>query len=169
MNLTSIYTRKEAISGLLINISALLLIYFTPALSHVLNFPLYLAEPMRLMLVLAMLHSGQRNAYLLAFSLPLFSFAVSAHPVLFKMLLITAELVLNVWLFYFLRSRMRSAFAAMALAIVISKAAYYGLKAIFISVALLGPGLIATPIWIQAITTVIFSLYAMAIIRRARE
>jgi hypothetical protein len=169
MTLTSSYTRKEAISGLLINISALLLIYFTPALSHLLNFPLYLAEPMRLMLVLAILHSGQRNAYLLAFTLPLFSFAVSAHPVIFKMLLITAELLLNVWLFYFLRSRMRSAFAAMASAIAISKAAYYGLKAVFISVALLGPGLISTPVWIQAMTTVIFSLYSMAIIRKVRE
>jgi len=158
---TASLSRKALSNSIIINAAAILLIYFTPALTHFLNFPLYLIEPMRLMLVLAMIHSDRRNAYLLALTLPLFSYAVSAHPVIYKMLLITAELLFNVWLFYTLRNRMKNTFAAMASAIVISKSAYYGLKAIFISAALVGPGLISTPLWIQVITTLIFSGYAM--------
>ncbi len=162
---TASLSRKAITNSIIINTSAILLIYFTPALTHFLNFPLYLIEPMRLMLVLAMIHSDQRNAYLLALTLPLFSFAVSAHPVIYKMLLITAELLFNVWLFYTFRNRMKNIFAAMASAIIISKAAYYGFKAIFISLALIGPGLISTPIWIQLLTTLLFSSYALLLLK----
>lgn len=150
---------KPVINSFIINAAALLLIYFTPAISHLLNFPLYLAEPMRLMLILAMVHGDKRNAYLLAVTLPLFSFAISAHPVFYKMLLISAELTLNVWLFFMLRNRLKNDFAAMLSAIILSKLAYYLFKAIFISVALIGPGLISTPIWIQLLTSVLFSGY----------
>ncbi|MEA5110088.1 hypothetical protein SDC9_18118 [bioreactor metagenome] len=162
---TASLSRKAITNSIIINTSAILLIYFTPALTHFLNFPLYLIEPMRLMLVLAMIHSDRRNAYLLALTLPLFSFAVSAHPVIYKMLLITAELLFNVWLFYTFRNRMKNIFAAMASAIIISKAAYYGFKAIFISLALIGPGLISTPIWIQLLTTLLFSSYALLLLK----
>lgn len=162
---TASLSRKAITNSIIINTSAILLIYFTPALTHFLNFPLYLIEPMRLMLVLAMIHSDRRNAYQLALTLPLFSFAVSAHPVIYKMLLITAELLFNVWLFYTFRNRMKNIFAAMASAIIISKAAYYGFKAIFISLALIGPGLISTPIWIQLLTTLLFSSYALLLLK----
>lgn len=162
---TASLSRSTITKSIIINTTAILLVYFTPALSHFLNFPLYLIEPMRLMLVLAMIHGDRRNAYLLALTLPIFSFAVSAHPVIYKMLLITGELMFNVWLFYALRNRIKNAFAAMASAIIISKAAYYGLKAIFISLALIGPGLISTPLWIQLITTLIFSSYALILLK----
>ncbi|GAP44905.1 hypothetical protein TBC1_12719 [Lentimicrobium saccharophilum] len=162
---TASLSRSTITKSIIINTTAILLIYFTPALSHFLNFPLYLIEPMRLMLVLAMIHGDRRNAYLLALTLPIFSFAVSAHPVIYKMLLITGELMFNVWLFYAFRSRIKNVFAAMASAIIISKAAYYGLKAMFISLALIGPGLISTPLWIQLITTLIFSSYALLLLK----
>ncbi len=152
--------RKTMISSILINLTAILFIYFTPALSHLLNFPLYLVEPMRIMVVLAMVHGDKRNAFLLAATLPLFSFAISAHPVFYKMVLISAELTLNVWLFYVLKERMRNNFTAMISAIVLSKAVYYLLKSIFISSALLGAGLFSTPIWIQGVTTILFGAYA---------
>jgi hypothetical protein len=161
--------RKTMISSIIINSVALLLIYFTPALSHLLNFPLYLVEPMRLMIVLAMLHSDKRNAFILAATLPLFSFAISAHPVFYKMLLISAELIINVWLFYALRERMRNNFTAMISAIVLSKAVYYLLKSLFISAALLGAGLFSTPIWIQGITTLVFGAYAFIAFRGRRD
>jgi len=121
---------------------------------------------MRLVLILAMLHSDKRNAYLLALTLPLFSFAVSAHPVFYKMLLITIELTLNVWLFFLLSSKIKNNFIAMASAIVLSKTAYYILKAVFVSLTLIGPGLFATPIWIQIITTLIFSGYAFFVFQK---
>ncbi len=165
----AVNSRPFAINNLVINSAALLLIYFTPALSHLLNFPLYLIEPMRLVLILAMLHSDRRNAYMLSLTLPVFSYAVSAHPVFYKMLLISAELTLNVWLFFMLSSKLKNNFAAMLSAIVLSKVAYYLLKFGFISFALIGTGLFSTPIWIQAITTVIFSAYAFLILKNSKE
>lgn len=157
--------RKSLVSGLLINISAVLLVYFIPTLSHLLNFPLYLIEPMRIMVILAVLHTHKRNAYFLAATLPLFSYAISAHPVFYKMLLISAELVLNVWLFLLLKDRIKNIFAAMTTAIVASKIAYYLLKALFIYFALIGGSLFSTPVWIQLLTTAIFSAYAFLILR----
>lgn len=153
-------SQKTMINSLIINSVALLFIYFTPALSHLLNFPLYLVEPMRIMVVLAMVHGDKRNAFILAATLPLFSFAISAHPVFYKMLLISAELSLNVWLFYVLKERMRNNFMAMISAVVLSKTAYYLLKSVFISAALLGAGLFSTPVWIQGLTTILFGAYA---------
>lgn len=84
-------TRTTVVNSFGINAAALTLIYFTPALSHLLNFPLYLIEPMRLMLILAMVHSNRLNASA-AVSLPLFSFAVSGHPLFYKMSAILLEL-----------------------------------------------------------------------------
>lgn len=162
-------SKSIPINNLILNSAALLLIYFTPALSHILYFPLYLIEPMRLVLILAMLHSDRRNAYLLALTLPVFSFTVSAHPVFYKMLLISAELTMNVWLFFMLSSKLKNNFAAMLSAIVLSKVTYYLLKSGFIYFALIGTGLFSTPIWIQAVTTIIFSTYAFIILRNSKK
>jgi hypothetical protein len=159
-------SKPLAINSLIINSMALLLIYFTPTISHLLNFPLYLIEPMRLMLILAMVHSDRRNAYLLAITLPVFSFAVSGHPLFYKMLLISAELTLNVWIFYLLKDKFKNVFASMLTAIVLSKVAYYLLKALFIFTALIGPGIFSTPLWVQIITSLAFASYAFLIINK---
>ncbi len=142
------------------NFIALAFIYFVPAVSHLLNFPLYLIEPMRLMLVLALVHTNRVNAYIIALTLPLFSFMVSSHPHFFKMVLIALELVLNVWLFHILLSKTRNAFASIILSIILSKGAYYALKFGFIAIMLIpNSKLIATPLYIQGITTIVFALY----------
>ncbi len=162
----AILKKPTLTSSIAINSAALLLIYFTPAISHLMNFPLYLIEPMRLMLIIAMVHSNRQNAFLLAISLPLFSFAVSGHPVFYKMLLISAELTLNVWLYFIFLKVFRNSFTAMLSGIVISKVVYYLLKALLISMMITGPGLFATPIWVQVLTTLIFSGYAFVVLRK---
>ncbi len=161
-------SKSETLRSVIIGSFALLLIYFTPALSHLLNFPLYLIEPMRLMLIIAMVHSNRQNAFLLAISLPLFSFAVSGHPVFYKMLLISAELALNVYLYFMFVRIFKNSFTAMLSGIVISKMVYYLVKAVLISLAVTGPGLFSTPIWIQVLTTLIFSGYAFVILNRKK-
>jgi len=161
-------SKSETLRSVIIGSFALLLIYFTPALSHLLNFPLYLIEPMRLMLIIAMVHSNRQNAFLLAISLPLFSFAVSGHPVFYKMLLISAELALNVYLYFMFVRIFKNSFTAMLSGIVISKVVYYLVKAVLISLAVTGPGLFSTPIWIQVLTTLIFSGYAFVILNRKK-
>jgi hypothetical protein len=51
-------------------------------------------------------------------------------------------------------------------AIVISKLVYYLLKFLLISFAVLGPGLIATPVYLQIITSIVFSGYVFLMLNR---
>lgn len=162
-------TKSSAfIKPIAIDIIALAFIYFVPTISHMLNFPVYLIEPMRIMLIIAIAHSSQKNAYIVALTLPLFSWAISMHPNLYKMMLITAELVFNVWLFYFLVNKIENKFTSMLLSIFVSKVLYYGVKFLLISFLVLNTGLISTPIYIQLITTLVFSGYIFLILRNRK-
>lgn len=160
--------QKNNIGSILINLGALAFIYLVPTISHLMNFPLYLIEPMRLMLVFALVHTNKHNAYLLALTLPLFSYLISAHPFLPKMMLITFELSLNVFLFYFLVKRIKKSFPSILLSIILSKAVYYLIKFFMIKFAILGTGLISTPIYIQTITTLVFSIYLFLFFKKKK-
>ena len=164
--LTAINTKGLISKSVIIDILGLAFIYFVPALSHLLSLPLYLVEPMRVMLIIAIAHTTKRNAYLIALTLPLFSYLVSAHPFFYKTIIITIELLLNAWLFYFLANKWKSYFAAMITSIIISKAFYYVMKFGLISAALLDSDLITTPLYLQAITMLLFSGYLYFVLRR---
>lgn len=150
---------KEIIKSSIFDILAVTLIYFIPTISHLFALPIYFIEPMRLVVILALVHTSNKNAYILAATLPIFSFLVSAHPVFPKVILITGELLLNVWLFFYLTEKFKNRFASMVLSITISKIAYYIVKFGLISFLILEGSLTSTPIIIQIITTLIFSGY----------
>ncbi len=155
--------------SIFIDLSALLFIYLIPTFSHLLQFPLYFIEPMRLMLILALAHTNKQNAYFIAISLPLFSFLISGHPIVAKMVLISMELSLNVFLFYLLKERIKNIFPALFLSIIISKSAYYLLKYFLISFAILQMGLISTPILIQFTTSIAFSGYVYFLLKNPKN
>jgi hypothetical protein len=157
--------RGKTMTTALINLIAIAFVYSVPAISHLLSFPVYLLEPMRIMLVLAIVHTSRRNAYLLAVSLPLFSLLISGHPVIYKAGLIMLELSLNVWLFFMISKFTRNRFVSMLSSIIASKIIYYGLKYLLISAAVLESGLVSTPLYIQAITMTIFSGYVYLMFR----
>ncbi len=163
LSLSKLNTRS-----IVLDILALAFIYFVPTISHLLNVPLYLVEPMRIMLILAIAHTKKKNAYLIALTLPLFSFLISSHPNFFKAVIMTMELVLNVWLFYELAKRANQ-FVAMLSSIVLSKVFYYLLKFGLISFAVLQSGLISTPIYLQVITSVVFSGYLFFILHKKSD
>lgn len=150
----------------ILDIIAISVIYFTPTVSHILNLPLYLFEPMRILLILSIAHTNKLNSYILAISLPFFSFLISGHPVLPKVAIIALELMLNVWIFYRIRNSINNSFLAMLTSIFISKAVYYLIKFAFISFLLFDSTLISTPIYIQVITTLFLSGYIFLILRR---
>jgi len=150
---------KRNIRSVLFDIAAIAFIYFVPAISHLLSLPVYFIEPMRLMLILAMVHTTKKNAYIIALTLPLFSFLISAHPVFPKMLLITFELGLNVFIFYALLKFFNKAFFPIFISIIASKLIYYVIKFGLIQWAVLESGLVSTPILMQITTTLIFSTY----------
>jgi hypothetical protein len=159
MNTTTRTLDSLQIRSIIFDIIAISFIYFVPTISHLLSLPVYLIEPMRLMLILALVHTTKQNAYILALSMPLFSFLLSAHPVFPKMLLITFELGLNVFLFHLLVSKFRNTFFPILISILGSKTIYYILKFGLIQFAILKSGLISTPILIQVVMAVIFSSY----------
>jgi hypothetical protein len=157
---------KETVRIILLDVAALLFIYFVPAISHMLKLPVYFIEPMRLALILALLHTTRRNAYVIALTLPIFSFLISAHPVLPKMLLITAELSLNVFLFYLFMKKMKSAPLAILLSIAGSKLFYYLVKFALINTAILATGLVGIPILMQVAMSLLFAGYAFLIFKK---
>lgn len=166
MNTLALSLSSIRAKTVIVDLFALAVIYFIPALSHMLAVPVYMIEPMRIMVILAIAHTNKRNAYLLALTLPLFSFVVSAHPVFLKSLLISLELVVNVWLFFVLLKSVRNHFAAMTIAIIGSKLFYYILKFSLLGFALMQGSLVSIPIYLQLVTTLIFSSYIFFIFRK---
>jgi len=144
---------------ILFDILAVLTIYFIPVLSHLTALPIYYFEPMRILLIVALIHTSRSNAVILALTLPVFSFVVSAHPSLLKTGLITSELLLNVFFFFWLSSKIKDRYLNVMLSIIASKIVYYLLKYILISASALSMGLISTPFYFQLIVTLLLTLY----------
>ena len=159
VNTTVLPLPISKIRVIVFDLMALLAIYLVPSVSHLFSFPVYYIEPMRIMLILAIAHTTRKNAYLIALTLPVFSMLISAHPSLIKTSLITGELLLNVWLFFFLSEKLSNKVLGMFSSIVLSKLIYYLIKYLLINTALMTGNLISTPIYIQLIMLFILSGY----------
>ena len=163
---TSCSISLRTIKSVIFDLHAIVLVYFIPSLVHLTGIPLYYAEPMRIMLILALVHTNKVNAYVLAATLPLFSFAIASHPVFLKSMLIALELSLNVYLFYLLLRFMKSVFPAILLSIVLSKLIYYVLKFTLLSFMLIDGSLISTPLYFQLITSLVLSAYVFFFLKK---
>ena len=135
------------------------LFYMVPTLSHLTSIPFYRFEPMRCVLLINLLLTGnKKNAYIMAVTLPLFSFFVGGHPVFAKAILMAAELSANVFLFDILSRKSQNAAIAMFLSIVASKVFYYIVKFGIISIGLLEGPMVATGLLTQLIVAVVLSV-----------
>jgi len=142
-------------STILIDIALLAALYLLPAFSHVTALPLYMFEPMRVALLVALLFTTRANAFLLAFTLPFASFLLSGHPAPFKALLMGIELTVLVACYGYLAQKLRvPAFAALAAAILAGKLVYYTMKYAALSAGLLGGGLVSTPLQSQLLLAI---------------
>lgn len=160
---------KSNIKTYLIDFSLLLLIYFLPALSHLFSFPIYYLDPMRIAIVVALIHTSKKNTYIIALTLPLFSFIISSHPQIIKSFLLSAELMINLTLFFFFISKIKNVFAALSLSILISKSVYYVLKFAALSLGLINDKLFSTPIYFQIASTILLSFYIYIINRTSQK
>jgi len=169
MNLTkydiSSFCTRNVIKGILLDIIALVVVYFTPKFDQLVHFPFYMVEPMRLMVVLSIVHSSRANSYLLALSLPLFSWAVSGHPEFYKMLVMTGEITINVFLFYYLIRKIDSVFLPMIISIVVSKILCYIFYLVFFSMMFIREEAEPSFLIAQVISTLVFSFYIFFVLR----
>lgn len=168
-NALNLIKSKSFIKSALFDISALAFIYLMPTIVHFFSFPLYYADPMRIVLILCLAHTSKNNAVLIALTLPVFSFIIAAHPSMYKSMLIASELMLNLFLFFFLAQKIKNVFGAMLISIAASKIFYYLAKSVLISAGLIQGDLVSTPIWIQAVAALVFSVYAFFILRNRTE
>jgi len=98
----------------LIDVALLATLYLLPSFSHVTALPLYMFEPMRVAVLIALLFTNRTNAYFIAFTIPLASAMVTGHPVPFKALLMGIELSILVATYFYLAQLARvPAFAAL--------------------------------------------------------
>ena len=137
------------------------LIYLIPTISHLLAFPLYLLDPMRLAILgSAFFMSEKWNAYLLALTLPLFSYFVGGHPVVWKSIIIGVELTANLIILSVLEREIGQTFVTILLSIVVSKVEYYALKYGLITLGLLERELLATElVWQISVALLISAVY----------
>ena len=139
----------------LIDVALLAALYFLPSLSHITALPLYMLEPMRVALIIALLFTNRANAYFIAFTIPLASAMITGHPTPFKALLMGIEFSVLVACYSYLVQIVRiPAFAALTAAIVISKLLYYTMKYAALGAGLLTGNLVSTPLQTQLILAI---------------
>jgi hypothetical protein len=112
---------------------------------------------MRIALVFALIFTSKRNAFLIALSIPLFSFLISSHPSVLKSILLAVELTINLGLFYLIKDKINNLFISFFVSVIISKVVYYLLKFFFINFGMLNDKLISTPIVFQIASAIILS------------
>jgi hypothetical protein len=164
-NTAVISIQKERQKIVILDLMALAIIYLIPSVSHLLSFPLYLAEPLRVMVILSLIHTRKENAFILAVTLPLFSFLISGHPIMLKMLIIIFELGLNAFLFLILTKKM-NIFLSMLMSIALSKVFFYAIQYLFISATWIDPAMVEHPIVPQIVVTVVLSGYGWLMMKK---
>ena len=149
---TEILDDHKSIHLIITDLMATLLILVLPAVSHVLPFPIYYLDPMRLVLFTAyFINHNHRNAYVLAIALPIFSMLYSGHPIPVKAALISFELLLNMILLKTLIKLGTNLFFAVFASILLSKVAYYLIKYILLQTSILEGKLFSTNLFTQVL------------------
>lgn len=118
---------------------------------------------MRVIVILAIVHTAKENAYLLAVLLPVFSFFFSNHPSLIKTIILSGDLLLNIVVYVSLIKFNGNKFLLMIVSILVSKFTYYLIKYLLIQFSLMKGDLITTPLLIQLSIVIILSGYVYLI------
>lgn len=148
---------------LLVDVVLLAALYLVPGLSHLTALPVYMLEPMRIALIIALLFTNRTNAYFIAATVPLASVLLTGHPEPLKAVLMCMEFAILVAIYSFLAHKLRTpTVAALAAGILAGKVVYYAIKSAALSAGWLGGNLISTPLKAQLVlaigTVVVFGL-----------
>lgn len=140
---------------------SVVLIGVIPIISHTFSLPLYYIEPMRILVILFFIKGYFKDAVILSFVYPLFSFIITGHPIIFKAPLVGLDLFLNVFLFYVFLKKDFNKYFSFIFSIISSKTIYYILKFIIYKAILNNSeSIIETNIIIQA-TNILLLLFLL--------
>lgn len=134
---------------LLTDVIVVVALYTSISYAHVFPFPLYMLDPMKLLVLVVVIFTGRRNTFFLAATLPLFSFLMTGHPIFPKFLVMSIELIVFSAILFSEKLGIYGENARFFFAILLSKMIYYATKAILIGAGLLSSSLFTTPIKIQ--------------------
>ena len=152
MNRILTLDRTVVLKVLVLDMLSVLAVYTIPAISHMLAYPLYLFDPMRLIVLMGfMVYRNKWNSCALAVTLPLVSFLLSGHPVAIKNGLIAIELLTNILLLAYMLDKRANHTLSLVTSISVSKMVYYGLKYTVITFGFLNADLVATDLIYQVI------------------
>ena len=144
--------------------------YCIPALSHMVAYPIYYFDPMRVIILIGFLNYRNKwNSAFLALTLPLASYFISGHPIMIKNAIISIELLLNVVLLSLLLRKKVNTFVAVLGSIMVSKIVYYSLKYVAINLSFLQADLIDTNIWYQVVVGFILASTWALLNRQSNE
>lgn len=161
---------REIIKSTIVDLLLLGVIFYMPALSHIVSYPLYVFEPMRLVLFASVLLTRNKsNSFVLAATIPLFSYFVGGHPVLVKSVIMGIELLVNMALFWLLLKKGVNAFYAAFTSIVVSKVLYYGMKVLLVNWGWMQMNVISTPVLIQFGVSFIIALIMFLILKNDKQ
>jgi hypothetical protein len=135
-------------------------IFLIPTLAHLSPFPIYYLDPMRILLLIGYaLTKSKNNSIILAIGIPLTSTFLSGHPLGYKAILISVELLLNMTLYFkFIKVFQRYRALSLFTSIIASKLIYYMLKFIFLRYSLIYGPLVSTSIVVQLISVTAISV-----------
>ena len=142
--------------------------YGITSLSHLLAFPLYQFDPIKLFLLIMIAKSSRTNALVMALSLPLFATLTTGHPVFPKNLAMVVELVLFTGLLTEPRLKQLGKPVKFFIALTLSRLGYYLCKAGLIWTGLLQTRLFSTSLAAQVMSVLILFLLFL-IMNRSQE
>ena len=163
MNLNeTLINSNKILKYLIYDILIITILLTIPIYSHWVGFPLYLFDPMRISLFCLIIMTSERNTYLFAFSLPFISSFITGHPIFPKNIIISIELLSNVFIFYGLTKKKLNIIFVIITSIIVSKSLYYLLKYLLINLGLIDMELVSTP-FIYQFYNLLFILFLFLI------
>lgn len=145
--------------------------YLTIVFAHILPFPLYKLDPMKILVLITVVYSNRGNALGIAAVLPILSFLSTGHPVFPKFMIMSMEMIVFAFVLSTLSQRKSSGLVTFLGAVFISKGVYYLIKAGAIALGFLDQVLISTDLYTQIQAVVILGLvyFAVQIIRNHKQ
>ena len=135
------------------------IILYIPIFSHLVALPLYMVDPIKIIVVLIYLFSNKYNALFLSVILPTVSFTITGHPIFPKYIIIILENSMLLYLFDL--NNVKTQFKKIIylnISFIGVKVAYYIIKYAFIKFTLIQGSVIATPILYQTFPIIIINI-----------